>query len=107
MIELYVCLYSLIAFPDQTTCIGVETSGRQARAGVCMSRLSRLFVLPMYRPRTAYIHGLEFCTGDFVIIMDADFSHHVRVFGIAVDTTLIFCGKFSPSLYLSLCGTSL
>lgn len=28
--------------------------------------------------RTAYIHGLQFCTGDFVIIMDADFSHHVR-----------------------------
>ena len=27
--------------------------------------------------RTAYIHGLNFCTGDFVIIMDADFSHHV------------------------------
>ncbi|KAJ6560994.1 glycosyltransferase family 2 protein [Mycena sp. CBHHK59/15] len=27
---------------------------------------------------TAYIHGLNFCTGDFVIIMDADFSHHVR-----------------------------
>jgi hypothetical protein len=27
--------------------------------------------------RTAYIHGLNFCTGDFVIIMDADLSHHV------------------------------
>lgn len=29
--------------------------------------------------RTAYIHGLNFVRGDFVIIMDADFSHHVRV----------------------------
>ncbi|KAJ7809710.1 glycosyltransferase family 2 protein [Mycena olivaceomarginata] len=27
---------------------------------------------------TAYIHGLNFVTGDFVIIMDADFSHHAR-----------------------------
>ncbi|PFH50705.1 glycosyltransferase family 2 protein [Amanita thiersii Skay4041] len=27
---------------------------------------------------TAYIHGLSFCTGDFVIIMDADFSHHPK-----------------------------
>ncbi|PWN89945.1 nucleotide-diphospho-sugar transferase [Acaromyces ingoldii] len=27
---------------------------------------------------TAYVHGLESCTGDFVIIMDADFSHHPR-----------------------------
>ncbi|KAI5478126.1 glycosyltransferase family 2 protein [Pseudohyphozyma bogoriensis] len=27
---------------------------------------------------TAYIHGLKFCTGDFVIIMDADFSHHPK-----------------------------
>ncbi|KAI0050120.1 glycosyltransferase family 2 protein [Auriscalpium vulgare] len=29
-------------------------------------------------PRTAYIHGLNFCSGDFVIIMDADFSHHPK-----------------------------
>lgn len=25
---------------------------------------------------TAYIHGLQYVTGNFVIIMDADFSHH-------------------------------
>lgn len=25
---------------------------------------------------TAYVHGLNFVTGNFVIIMDADFSHH-------------------------------
>ena len=25
---------------------------------------------------TAYAHGLQYVTGDFVIIMDADFSHH-------------------------------
>jgi len=28
---------------------------------------------------TAYVHGLNFCTGTFAIIMDADFSHHVSV----------------------------
>jgi len=27
---------------------------------------------------TAYIHGLKFVTGNFVIIMDADFSHHPK-----------------------------
>ncbi|KAJ3853911.1 glycosyltransferase family 2 protein [Lentinula lateritia] len=27
---------------------------------------------------TAYIHGLNFVRGDFVIIMDADFSHHPK-----------------------------
>ncbi|PSS22776.1 glycosyltransferase family 2 protein [Amorphotheca resinae ATCC 22711] len=27
---------------------------------------------------TAYIHGLHFATGNFVIIMDADFSHHPK-----------------------------
>ncbi|KAF8525110.1 glycosyltransferase family 2 protein [Hysterangium stoloniferum] len=27
---------------------------------------------------TAYMHGLNFCSGDFVIIMDADFSHHPK-----------------------------
>lgn len=25
---------------------------------------------------TAYVHGLKFATGNFVVIMDADFSHH-------------------------------
>ncbi|KAF7784828.1 CAZyme family GT2 [Agaricus bisporus var. burnettii] len=27
---------------------------------------------------TAYVHGLKFVSGDFVIIMDADFSHHPK-----------------------------
>ena len=27
---------------------------------------------------TAYVHGLQFCTGTFVLIMDADFSHHPK-----------------------------
>jgi len=27
---------------------------------------------------TAYIDGMKLCTGDFVVIMDADFSHHPK-----------------------------
>jgi dolichol-phosphate mannosyltransferase len=27
---------------------------------------------------SAYIHGIEFATGDFVVIMDADLSHHPK-----------------------------
>ncbi|KAI9673153.1 MAG: dolichol-P-mannose synthesis [Caeruleum heppii] len=27
---------------------------------------------------TAYVHGLKFATGNYVIIMDADFSHHPK-----------------------------
>lgn len=27
---------------------------------------------------TAYIHGIKHATGNFVLIMDADLSHHVR-----------------------------
>ncbi|KAL7416978.1 dolichol-phosphate mannosyltransferase [Mrakia frigida] len=27
---------------------------------------------------TAYVHGMNFCTGNFAIIMDADFSHHPK-----------------------------
>ncbi|XP_065064521.1 dolichol-phosphate mannosyltransferase subunit 1-like [Rhopilema esculentum] len=27
---------------------------------------------------TAYIHGMKFATGDFIIIMDADLSHHPK-----------------------------
>lgn len=43
----------------------------------------RLF-MQVLRPRakklglgTAYIHGIKHATGNFVIIMDADLSHHV------------------------------
>ena len=36
------------------------------------------------------MHGLNFCTGDFVIIMDADFSHHVRMTTAHMDHHLTF-----------------
>ena len=29
---------------------------------------------------TAYIHGMQHASGNFIIIMDADLSHHVSVF---------------------------
>ena len=29
-------------------------------------------------PGTAYIHGVKHATGNFIILMDADLSHHVR-----------------------------
>ena len=90
MIGSYVYACLPIASADQITCTGIETSGGQARSGVRVLKFSNLFVIPMPRCRTAYIHGLEFCTGDFVIIMDADFSHHVRVFSDAVFVTLRF-----------------
>lgn len=42
------------------------------------------FLFQLLRPRgkklglgTAYIHGMKHATGDFIIIMDADLSHHV------------------------------
>ena len=28
---------------------------------------------------SAYIHGLERCKNDYIILMDADLSHHVRI----------------------------
>ncbi|KAF9261095.1 glycosyltransferase family 2 protein [Marasmius fiardii PR-910] len=49
---------------------------------------------------TAYIHGLNFCSGDFVIIMDADFSHHVSV----QVSPFFFHGTLGP--LDSLCMTS-
>lgn len=29
---------------------------------------------------TAYVHGIKHATGNFIIIMDADLSHHVSCF---------------------------
>ena len=34
-------------------------------------------LLSKLRAGSAYAHGLKFATGDFIIIMDADLSHHV------------------------------
>ena len=50
---------------------------------------------------TAYIHGMKHATGNFVIIMDADLSHHVRniVFFSFMPHLLIFVCKISHCLY--------
>ncbi|KAK0361511.1 dolichol-P-mannose synthesis [Friedmanniomyces endolithicus] len=34
---------------------------------------------------TAYVHGLQFVTGDFVVIMDADFSHHPKFLPVMIE----------------------
>lgn len=34
---------------------------------------------------TAYVHGLKFATGNYVIIMDADFSHHPKFIPKMID----------------------
>ncbi|NWZ74078.1 DPM1 mannosyltransferase, partial [Acrocephalus arundinaceus] len=36
----------------------------------------QLFLFPS---GTAYIHGMKYATGNFIVIMDADLSHHVRL----------------------------
>ena len=50
---------------------------------------------------TAYVHGLKHAKGDFIIIMDADLSHHVRAH-IYKTTNLLRnltnSVSFSPSL---------
>jgi len=28
---------------------------------------------------TAYMHGIKYATGNFIVIMDADLSHHVHI----------------------------
>jgi len=53
---------------------------------------------------TAYIHGIKHATGNFIIIMDADLSHHVFInitskntfFFNLINLFLIFQPKFIP-----------
>lgn len=52
---------------------------------------------------TAYIHGIKHATGNFVIIMDADLSHHVgtsRIWGggvkwyvLNINTVYMYCNR--------------
>jgi hypothetical protein len=72
-----ICLYSCFecwshVFPSVPEAKSWETRSR-VRSMCCIRRSGF-----EHSCRTAYIYGLKFCTGDFVIIMDADFSHHVR-----------------------------
>ena len=48
---------------------------------------------------SAYIDGLGKCSGDFVILMDADLSHHVSIPPLIIDT-------YSLNLYQSLSKSS-
>ena len=42
---------------------------------------------------SAYIDGLSKCTGDFIILMDADLSHHVRL------KMFDFAAEIHPGVY--------
>ncbi|KAF7288716.1 Dolichol-phosphate mannosyltransferase subunit 1 [Mycena chlorophos] len=59
------------ASPDGTQEVAAQLAGGIWVGQDCAQTAGR-------EARTAYIHGLNFCTGDFVIIMDADFSHHPK-----------------------------
>lgn len=63
--------------PSTALMSATTTSSRQARTRVSgiSWRSDRQLT-----SSTAYVHGLNFCTGTFAIIMDADFSHHVRLY---------------------------
>lgn len=37
---------------------------------------------------TAYVHGIKHATGNFIIIMDADLSHHVSCFSCLLSIEL-------------------
>ncbi|NXU02817.1 DPM1 mannosyltransferase, partial [Buphagus erythrorhynchus] len=43
-------------------------------------------ILFLFPPGTAYIHGMKYATGNFIVIMDADLSHHVRLHLCTVPT---------------------
>ena len=58
---------------------------------ILKTTIHHLFVVQVLRPRekklglgTAYIHGMKHATGNFVILMDADLSHHVWLANISL-----------------------
>ncbi|KAG1714981.1 Dolichol-phosphate mannosyltransferase subunit 1 [Nymphon striatum] len=66
---------------------------RQMYMLICICHLSKQYMLldfsafdktkqqtNILKLGTAYIHGMKFATGDFIIIMDADLSHHDFLF---------------------------
>ena len=75
------------ASPDGTQDIARQLQGVYGKDRVVRGQPAHASTDPaqLLKPRagklglgSAYIHGLQHVTGDFVIIMDADLSHHVR-----------------------------
>lgn len=57
---------------------------------------------------TAYMHGIKHATGNFIVIMDADLSHHVFIlilkrFTLRITFEFVICYVYfyfySPNLY--------
>lgn len=42
---------------------------------------------------TAYMHGIKHATGNFIIIMDADLSHHVSTYSIKGPFITLNCSQ--------------
>ncbi|NWX19029.1 DPM1 mannosyltransferase, partial [Aegotheles bennettii] len=42
----------------------------------------RVIISVLFSSGTAYIHGMKHATGNFIVIMDADLSHHVSLYFI-------------------------
>ena len=78
--ELFVGIPNAVLRKKLSLSAGLEATSRKAWSGVsCTSQLFAYVDGGLLSLRsTAYVHGLKHCTGNFVIIMDADFSHHVR-----------------------------
>lgn len=56
----------------------------------CKSKFSFFLEVISDLSGTAYIHGMKHATGNFVIIMDADLSHHVRNIAFFLYTTFTY-----------------
>jgi dolichol-phosphate mannosyltransferase len=53
---------------------------------------------------TAYVHGLKHASGDFVIIMDADLSHHVSTLFFGSLSVYVFDHVFESDVAQYMCG---
>lgn len=56
--------------------------GKMFFAACCLdltvpSRCPKLIAKYLSCPGSAYVHGLKFASGEYIILMDADMSHHV------------------------------
>jgi hypothetical protein len=70
-----------------------------------------LACVQLLRPRaaklglgTAYVHGLKHASGDFVIIMDADLSHHVSTLFFGSLSVYVFDHVFGSDVAQYMCG---
>ncbi|NXC98609.1 DPM1 mannosyltransferase, partial [Certhia familiaris] len=76
--------------PDGTQEVAQQLEKIYGSDKIVISLGISVFQLFLFPSGTAYIHGMKYATGNFIVIMDADLSHHVSCILFFLITPIVY-----------------